>query len=167
MDTLIPSGNPETLTLDDILKRIPAAYIDAAREIRQQYFLSIEAHNILSAGTLLNPVKLHVLESGDHLIARAEVPGFTPHEIKVCIEPRSLSISGKTETDQDDQGTGETVLDSPGHSLRRTEQILRVIELPVDVDPANAKATVKDSTLEVVMPKAPPAKSVRVQAKVA
>jgi HSP20 family protein len=116
---------------------------------------------------LLNPVKLHVLESGDHLIARAEVPGFTPHEIKVCIEPRSLSISGKTETDQDDQGTGETVLDSPGHSLRRTEQILRVIELPVDVDPANAKATVKDSTLEVVMPKAPPAKSVRVQAKVA
>jgi LCP family protein required for cell wall assembly len=32
---------------------------DLDREIRQQYFLSIEAHNILSAGTLLNPVKLH------------------------------------------------------------------------------------------------------------
>lgn len=32
---------------------------DLDREIRQQYFLSIEAHAILSAGTLLNPVKLH------------------------------------------------------------------------------------------------------------
>jgi NAD(P)H-dependent flavin oxidoreductase YrpB (nitropropane dioxygenase family) len=39
VDTLIPSGNPETLTLDDILERIPAAYIDAAREIRQEYGL--------------------------------------------------------------------------------------------------------------------------------
>jgi LCP family protein required for cell wall assembly len=32
---------------------------DLDREIRQQYFLSIEAQHILSAGTLLNPVKLH------------------------------------------------------------------------------------------------------------
>jgi LCP family protein required for cell wall assembly len=32
---------------------------DLDREIRQQYFLSIEAHEILSAGTLLNPIKLH------------------------------------------------------------------------------------------------------------
>jgi LCP family protein required for cell wall assembly len=32
---------------------------DLDREIRQQYFLSIEAKNILTAGTLLNPIKLH------------------------------------------------------------------------------------------------------------
>jgi LCP family protein required for cell wall assembly len=31
---------------------------DLDRVIRQQYFLSVEAHKILSAGTLLNPVKL-------------------------------------------------------------------------------------------------------------
>lgn len=32
---------------------------DLDREIRQQYFLSVEAHKILSAGTLLNPIKLN------------------------------------------------------------------------------------------------------------
>jgi len=32
---------------------------DLDREVRQQYFLSVEAHNLLSAGTILNPVKLH------------------------------------------------------------------------------------------------------------
>jgi LCP family protein required for cell wall assembly len=32
---------------------------DLDREIRQQYFLSIEAKKILTAGTLLDPVKLH------------------------------------------------------------------------------------------------------------
>ena len=121
-----------------------------------------------------NPTEFHVLESGDHLIARAKVPGFSPHEIKVCVEPSCLKLSGKPENDQD-QGTGEAVLDSLGHSLRRAEQIFRVVKLPIfravglpaDVDPSNAKATVKDSTLEVVMPKAAPAKNARVQAKVA
>jgi nitronate monooxygenase len=39
VDTLIPSGNPETLTLDDMLQRIPEAYVQAAREIRQEYGL--------------------------------------------------------------------------------------------------------------------------------
>jgi nitronate monooxygenase len=39
VDTLIPSGNPETLTLEDILERIPEPYIEAAREIRQEYGL--------------------------------------------------------------------------------------------------------------------------------
>ncbi|HWU48092.1 MAG TPA: LCP family protein [Humibacter sp.] len=32
---------------------------DLDREVRQQYFLSVEAHKLLSAGTLLNPVALH------------------------------------------------------------------------------------------------------------
>jgi len=32
---------------------------DLDREVRQQYFLSLEAHKILSAGTLLNPIALH------------------------------------------------------------------------------------------------------------
>ncbi len=32
---------------------------DLDRVIRQQYFLSVEAHKFLSAGTLLNPVELH------------------------------------------------------------------------------------------------------------
>ncbi len=32
---------------------------DLDREVRQQYFLSLEAHKIVSAGTLLNPVTLH------------------------------------------------------------------------------------------------------------
>jgi HSP20 family protein len=115
---------------------------------------------------LLNPVKIDVLESGEHLIARAEVPGFSPHEIKVCIEPRSLRVSGKSDTGQD-QRSGEANTDSLGHSIRRAEQIFGVVELPAQVDPANAKATVRDFTLEVIVPKAAPGKSAFVQAKVA
>jgi HSP20 family molecular chaperone IbpA len=40
------------------------------------------------------------------------------------------------------------------------QRILRVHELPVDVDPSRATATLKDEALEVVMPKiATPAKA--------
>ena len=40
-----------------------------------------------------------------------------------------------------------------------------VIDLPAEVDLSKAKATFNDGTLEVVMPKAAPAKSVRVETK--
>ena len=63
---------------------------DLDREIRQQYFLSIEAQHILSAGTLLNPVKLHNVLSavsssietdpGLNLVnLAAQVKGFAGH----------------------------------------------------------------------------------------
>ena len=44
--------------------------------------------------------------------------------------------------------------------------ILRVIDLPTEVDLSKAKATFNDGTLEVMMPKAAPAKSVRVETKI-
>jgi HSP20 family molecular chaperone IbpA len=115
---------------------------------------------------LLNPVKIDVLELREHLIARAEVPGFNPREIKVCIEPRSLRVSGKSEAGRD-QGRPVAIMDPLEHSIRRAERIFGVVELPAQVDPASAEANVKDSTLEVVMPRAAPANSAFVQAEIA
>jgi LCP family protein required for cell wall assembly len=63
---------------------------DLTREARQQYFLSIEAKNILTAGTLLDPVKLHNVitavsssiqtDPGLNLLSlAAQVKGFDGH----------------------------------------------------------------------------------------
>jgi hypothetical protein len=73
---------------------------DLDREIRQQYFLSIEAQHILSAGTLLNPVKLHnVLAAVSSSIETdpdlnlpdlaAQVKGFAGH-----LSSATIPISG-------------------------------------------------------------------------
>ncbi|HEY1529580.1 MAG TPA: LCP family protein [Galbitalea sp.] len=60
--TDLPAGT-STLTASQALSFVRQRHGlpdgDLDREIRQQYFLSIEARNILTAGTLLNPVKLH------------------------------------------------------------------------------------------------------------
>jgi HSP20 family molecular chaperone IbpA len=115
---------------------------------------------------LLRPVELRIMEFEEHLIARVKVTGFHPHEIKVCLEPRCLKISGKAETGAD-QWTGGAVMGSLGHSLRSAERIFHSVDLPTEVDAANAKATFKDSSLELVMPRARPARSARAEAKVA
>jgi Protein of unknown function (DUF2934) len=49
----------------------------------------------LAESELLTPVKFHLSESGEQLIARAEVPGFHRQEIKVSLEPRRMSINEK------------------------------------------------------------------------
>jgi HSP20 family protein len=118
----------------------------------------------LAQSELLRPVKIQVVESDDHLIAHAEIPGFRPHEIKVSIEPRRLNIGGRTETTED-RNDGETVMHSLEYSLLPAKQIFHVAELPAEVDPSKAKATFTDGRLEIVMPKAAPAKSSRVETK--
>jgi len=113
----------------------------------------------LAESELLTPVKFHLSESGERLIARAEVPGFNRQEIKVSLEPRRLSISGKTEPSENYK---------PGHhphSHRHAQLMFCAIDLPTEVDLSKAKASFNDGRLEVVMPKAAPARSVRVETK--
>ena len=113
----------------------------------------------LAESELLTPVKFHLSESGEQLTARAEVPGFNSQEIKVSVEPHRLSISGKAKTREDHQSGKHT------HSLKHEHLMFRVIDLPTEVDLSKSKATFHDGTLEVMMPKAAPAKSLRVEMK--
>jgi HSP20 family protein len=119
---------------------------------------------------LLIPVKFHLSVSGEQLTARADVPGFSREEIKVNVEPRRLSISGKTEIHENHQSGKHTHLLRHGQllMLRVIDLLmLRVIDLLTEVNLSKARATFRDGTLEVVMPKATPAKSVRVETKLA
>jgi len=114
---------------------------------------------LLAESELLTPVKFHVSESGERLTARAEVPGFHKQEIKLSLEPRRLSISGKTEPDENHKS------EKHPHSHRHAQLMFHVIELSCAVDPSKAKASFNDGRLEVVMPKAALARSVRVETK--
>jgi HSP20 family protein len=110
----------------------------------------------LAESELLTSVKFHLSESGEQLTARAELPGFHRQEIKVSLEPRRLSVSGKTEPLENQQS------EKHPHSHRHAQLMFRVIDLPCEVDLTKAKASFNDGRLEVVMPKAAPAKSLRV-----
>ena len=110
----------------------------------------------LAESELLTPAKFHLSESGEQLTAHAEVPGFHRQEIKVSLEPRRLSISGKTEPLQNQES------EKHPHSHRHAQLMFHVIDLPCEVDTSKAKATFINGRLDVVMPKVTLAKSARV-----
>jgi HSP20 family protein len=109
---------------------------------------------------LLRPLPLELKEEDDSFTVRAEVPGFTAKELEITVEPRCLKIAGKHEAKEEEKKKGKIV-----RSELRAEQVLRAIDLPVDVDTSKVSANLKDGVLTVDLPKAAHAKAVRVEAK--
>lgn len=110
---------------------------------------------------LLHPMHLELTESDDQLTVRAEVPGFSAKDLEINVEPRRLTVSGKRETKEENK-KGKAI-----YSELSAGEILRVVDLPADIDTSNATATLKDGILNVKMAKTPAPKSVRVELKAA
>jgi HSP20 family protein len=110
----------------------------------------------------LHPVHTDVVDAGDSLKVRAEVPGFTANDLQVSVEPGSLTITGKRESKKDLEKEGNVL-----YSERCADEVLRVIDLPATVDPAKVTATLKDGVLELEMPKAAPPTKIKVEPKAA
>jgi HSP20 family protein len=110
---------------------------------------------------LLHPVHIRVTESGDALEVKVEVPGFTEKELEINVEPRRLVISGKRETKKEEK-KGETV-----YSESCSNQIMRVVDLPAEVETGKVTAMLKNGVLELSLPKAAKARSIRVEPRVA
>lgn len=110
---------------------------------------------------LLRPVNVDVQESDGALVVCAEVPGFSAKELEVSVEPRRLTVSGKKEGSED-RKERKTI-----YRERQSDQLLRVLDLPVEVDPSKAMATLKDGILELKMPRASKVQKIRVEPKAA
>jgi HSP20 family protein len=109
----------------------------------------------------LHPVHVQLTESGDSLEVHAEVPGFSEKELEVSVERSRVTISGKRETSKEEK-KGKTLYAETG-----CDQILRVVDLPVEIETDKVTATLKNGVLELTMPKAAKARSIRIQPKAA
>jgi HSP20 family protein len=110
---------------------------------------------------LLHPVHLKVSEAGDSLQVEAEVPGFDANDFEVSVEPQRLTISGKKQTTEESK-TGNTV-----YKDQCSNEILRVVDLPAEVETAKVAATLKNGVLSLTLPKAarPKAGAAKVEVK--
>jgi HSP20 family protein len=110
---------------------------------------------------LLHPIHIDIAESNEGLTVRAEVPGFKADDLQVSLEGNRLTITGKRET-REERKDEKTI-----YKERCSDRILRVIDLPAEVDAGKAVATLKDGLLELKAPKTPPAKSIPIKTKAA
>jgi HSP20 family molecular chaperone IbpA len=73
------------------------------------------------------------------------------------VEPRRLTITGKRATNKEEK-KGNTV-----YSEFCSDQIQRVVDLPVNVDARRVTATLEDGILQLTMPKAPMARTIEIK----
>ncbi len=97
---------------------------------------------------LLHPVHMNLAESEGAVTVTFEVPGFGAEQLQVSLEPRRLMVSGKKETSKEEDRKGKTV-----YREQCSDEILRVIDLPAEVDAAKATAILKNGVLELRLPK--------------
>ena len=141
-------------TYDSIARRAFEIFNDNGR------WLGHELENWFRAESeLLHPVHLEIAESDDNLTVRAEVPGFSAKELEINVEPRKLTIAGNHEA-QEESKKGKTI-----YSERCGREILRIVDLPAEVDSSKVSAILKDGILNIELPKAPRAKTVRIEPK--
>ena len=92
-------------------------------------------HWFKAEAELLHPVHVGIKESDQALTLQAEVPGFDASELQYRLEPRRLTITGQKETSTENKA-GTTI-----YKEQCSQEILRVIELPADVDSSRTSST--------------------------
>jgi HSP20 family protein len=110
---------------------------------------------------LLTPVPVKVIATDGELQVRAEVPGFTDKDLEVGIEPKRLIICGKKQLSSE-QDKGKTVRRVEGF-----DEIFRVLDLPHEIDPGKATATLENEVLNITLPDVDLGKKIPVGVKAA
>jgi len=152
---------------ENLFKRADAVFDNIAKRAYELFdtnghVLGHEVEDWLTAEKeLLHPVHLNVSETGEAFDVKAEVPGFTEKELHINVEPRRLAISGKRETRKEEK-KGKTIC-----SEMCSDEIMRVVDLPADVEAEKATATLKNGVLDLHLPKAVQARSIRIEPKTA
>jgi HSP20 family molecular chaperone IbpA len=159
------SATPKPVKTESLLDRMDEVF----NEIRKSAFETFDGSGRLFGRELddwlkaerefLHPVHIQLTESGESLEVQAEVPGFSEKELEISVEPSRLTISGKRETSKEEK-KGKTLYSETGR-----DQILRVVDLPVEIQTDKVTATLKNGLLELTMPKAARTRSIRIQPK--
>jgi HSP20 family molecular chaperone IbpA len=95
---------------------------------------------------LLHPARVEIARRRAGLTLHAEVWGFRPSELLVCVEPHRVTIVG--ERRQTRRRTRGAMI----YAERRGERVLRFVDLPIEVDATRATATFTEGALELALP---------------
>lgn len=102
--------------------------------------------------------RMDLVDQGDTLMVRAQVPGVDKENIDISITDHSLSIKGHTRKESEDKQA-----DYYRREIYQGE-FSRTISLPCEVDSNTVKARLRDGNLEITMSKikTPQAKKVKI-----
>ncbi len=107
---------------------------------------------IVPEGSFMWSPAVDVIEREKEVIVKADLPAVNKKDIKIKVNPESVSISGEVKKEKKEES----------ETYHREERIYgrfnRVISLPVEVDPEKAEAKFENGVLEITLPKIKPGK---------
>lgn len=115
--------------------------------------LTVYQKPIRSRTNNTHAARVDIIENSDAFIVRANVPGFTKEEIEIEVDFESLKITASREISEDDI----TYL----HRERFGNKLARTMTFKKPVDANKAEVTLENGVLEIVLPFAEAAKTVK------
>ena len=100
---------------------------------------------------------MDLVESEDHFVLRADLPGMGEDDVKLEIEDRTLTLSGERAAEQTEKGEGFYRLERASGAFSRS------LTLPEGVDADAIAATFDKGVLEVRIPKPEATKPRRIE----
>lgn len=90
---------------------------------------------------------IDLIDKGTDYIIMADLPGYTPENVKITVQENSVQIRGKVQEEKDTtQGDFQVKERSFG-------TFSRSIPLPAQIKPEEARAKFKNGVLEITLPK--------------
>ena len=90
---------------------------------------------------------MDLVETGDHFVLRADLPGMSEDDVKIELEDGTLTVSGERKAEHEERGEGYYRVERGFGSFSRS------LTLPQGVDPEAVTASFDRGVLEVRVPK--------------
>lgn len=103
---------------------------------------------------------MDLVETDDHYVLTADLPGVRPEDVKIAVEDDVLTVSGERALSHESREEGV-------HRVERASgEFSRSLTLPAGVDPQQVRASFEHGVLEVRIPKPQDSKPHRVEISV-
>ena len=90
---------------------------------------------------------MDLVETADHFVLRADLPGMSEGDVKIELEDTVLTVSGERRAEHEEEKEGYHRVDRAFGSFSRT------LTLPKGVDPEAISASFDNGVLEIRIPK--------------
>ncbi len=98
---------------------------------------------------------IDLIERDNEIVVKADLPGVDKNNIKIKVDPESVSISGEIKKEKKEEN----------ETYYREERVYgkfsRVIPLPAEVNPEKAEAKFENGVLEIIVPKVKESRKVK------
>jgi len=117
-------------------------------------------HWFKAESEILHPMHVTLSESDEWFEVKAELPGFEAKDLEISAQPRELTVVGKRQSETE-RKEKKTI-----YKEQCSNEVMRAIELPAEIDSAKVTAHLKDGILTLTAPKTVQSKTAKVDVKV-